>query len=236
MERSSVRIASKSIKKHAHEKIHSVRKKRKIEKLTEAGNVWSAVKKLYDIEKGNVSVRDIVRRHFRPKMRKYNSTKNIIVNKNNANRAIQRSIRHKNIANILIPLSGNSRGGVDPAYVVSALPTTNIKYAIVNKNTGTLKALALVQNAPNSRYINVIAGYSSYGHPMMNKILKNAKAANKKRVNLKAVVQSTSNNRYANNDPLVKWYKGKGFVRSGTMNEGSLLPMSKVLFTRSGKV
>ena len=104
----------------------------------------------------------------------------------------------------------------------------------MNKNTGSLKALALVKNYPNSRYINVIAGYSSYGHPMMNRILKNAKNANKKRVNLKAVVQSTSNNKRANNDPLVKWYKSKGFVRTGTLNSGQLLPMSKVLFTRSG--
>lgn len=230
--RGSIRLASKGIKKIATNL--PFRKKRRIEKLTESGNVWSAVRQLYNIQKGNVSARNIVRRQFRPKMRKYNSSKNIILNKKKANRPIQRSIRHKNIANILVPLTGNSRGGVDPAYVVNAIKNTNIKYAIVNRNTGSLKALALVKNEPNSRYINVIAGYSSYGHPMMNKIIKNAKIANKKRVNLKAVVQSTNKNRNANMDPLVRWYKSKGFVRSGTLNSGQLLPMSRVLFTRSG--
>lgn len=229
--RGSIRLASKSIKKVASNL--PFRKKRRIEKLAESGDVWSAVRKLYNIEKGNVSVRNVVRRSFRPKMRKYNASKNEILNKNNANKAIMRSIRHKNIANILVPLSGNSRGGVDPAYVANAIKNTNIKYAIVNRNTGTLKALALVKNEPNSRYINVIAGYSSYGHPMMNKILSNARNANKKRVNLKAVVQSTSMNKNANMDPLVRWYKSKGFVRSGKLNEGQLLPMSRVLFTRS---
>ena len=232
MERASKRLALKSLKSYVRNL--PIRKKRNIEKTAEKAGVWSAVRKMYNVQKGNISVRNIVSRHFRPKYRKYNASKNNIMNKNNANRAIQRSIRHKNIANILVPLSGNSRGGVDPAYVVNALKNTNIKYAIVNKNTGSLKALALVKNYPNSRYINVIAGYSSYGHPMMNRILKNAKNANKKRVNLKAVVQSTSNNKRANNDPLVKWYKSKGFVRTGTLNSGQLLPMSKVLFTRSG--
>lgn len=201
-----------------------------------SGNVWKAVRKMYNIEKGEVeTARGLVRRYFRPKMRKYNALKNNIVNKNNANRAIQRSIRHKNIANILVPLAGNTRGGVHPGYVVNALKNTSIKYAIVNKNTGTLKALALVknsENSPNSRYINVIAVYPSYGHPMMNKILSNAKRNGKRRVNLKDVVQNPTR---PNMNLLVKWYKGKGFVPSGKFNKSEqLLPMSRVLFTRSG--
>lgn len=232
MERkSSLRLASKSIKKYTSSL--PTRKKKMIEKLTESGNVWKAVRKMYNIEKGEVeTARGLVRRYFRPKMRKYNALKNNIVNKNNANRAIQRSIRHKNIANILVPLAGNTRGGVHPGYVVNALKHANIKYAIVNRNSGSLKALALVKNSPNSRYINVIAGYSSYGHPMMNKILSNAKRNGKKRVNLKAVVQDPTR---PNTNLLVKWYKGKGFVPSGKFNSTEqLLPMSRVLFTRSG--
>lgn len=228
----SIRLASKGIKKLTSNL--PFRKKKRIEKLAESGEVWKAIRQLYNIEKGNVSARNIVRKEFRPKIRKYNASKNIFLNKNNAKKAIERSARHKNIANILVPLTGTSRGGVDPAYVVNALKNANIKYAIVNKNTGTLKALALLKNEPNSRYIDVIAAYTSYGHPMMNKILKNAKNNGKKRVNLKAVVQSTSKNRNANNDPLVKWYRSKGFVRSGKLNEGQLLPMSRVMFTRSG--
>jgi hypothetical protein len=86
-----------------------------------------------------------------------------------------------------------------------------------------MKAFALVKNKPNSRYINVISGFTSYGHPMMNRILANAQAAGKKRVNLQAVVQTNS----ANNDPLVKWYMAKGFVKSGNLSN-SMLPMSRV--------
>ena len=77
----------------------------------------------------------------------------------------------------------------------------------------------------NVRYINVIAGYPSYGHIMMNKIINNARRNGRKRVNLSAVVQGQN----ANNDPLVKWYKAKGFVRSGNLSSNSLLPMSKTL-------
>lgn len=229
--RASERIALKGIKNFVRNL--PIRKKKNIEKTAQQKGIWNAVRKMYNVESGNISSRNVVSRFFRPKFRKYNVSKNIILQGNNANRAIQRSIRRKNIANILVPLHGNSRGGVDPAYVASVLNSTNIKYAIVN-NSGSLRALALVKNSPNSRYINVIAGYTSYGHPIMNKVLKNAKNANKKRVNLKAVVQSTSNNKNANKDPLVRWYMSKGFVRSGRLNNTGLFPMSKVLFTRSG--
>ena len=233
MERASVRLAVKSIKKKT-QNILPVRKKKRIEKLAEKEKVWNAVKQLYNIESGNVSSRNLVSPYFRPRPRKYNASKNKFITGNNANKVIRNSIKlNKNIADILVPLNGNSRGGVDPGYVAAVLNTTNIKYAIVNTN-GKLKAIALVKNQPNSRYINVIAGYKSYGHPMMNKVLSNAKAANKRRVNLKAVVQSTSLNKNANKDPLVRWYASKGFKRSGTLNNTGLFPMSKVLFTRSG--
>lgn len=105
--------------------------------------------------------------------------KNRFVTGRDAKKAIQRSIVHKNIANMLLPLHGVKRGGVHPGYVVNALNKANLKYALVNEN-GKLRSFALLKNEPNSRYINVISAFTSYGHPMMNKILANAKASGKK--------------------------------------------------------
>ena len=110
-------------------------------------------------------------------------------------------------------------------YVVNALKTANVKYAIVNDN-GKLRSLALLKNnTPNSRYINVISAFTSYGHPMMNKILANAKSQGKKRVNLQAVT-NTTNNKAANSNALVRWYVAKGFKRSGVLGSNQLLPMT----------
>jgi hypothetical protein len=108
---------------------------------------------------------------------------------------------------------------------VNALKTANVKYAIVNDN-GKLRSLALLKNnTPNSRYINVISAFTSYGHPMMNKILANAKSQGKKRVNLQAVT-NTTNNKAANSNALVRWYVAKGFKRSGVLGSNQLLPMT----------
>lgn len=224
-QRASSRLAAKGLRTYAS--WFPVRTQKKIERKLRTKGVWNAVRNLYNIEKGNVSSRMYVSKYFAPKHRKYNASKNVFVNGRNANRAIDRAIRQKYIANILVPFSG-SRGGVEPSYVVNAIKNANVnKYAIINRNNKSLKAFALIKNPNrNSRYINVIAGFTSYGHPMMNKILNNARAQGKNRVNLKAVVQTTNNNSKANNDPLVKWYMSKGFKRSGVLNSGQLLPMS----------
>jgi hypothetical protein len=226
MKRASPRIAQKGIKKYASNWVTSARKRKLVEKLANEGKIWNAVKSMYNIKQGNVSSREAVSMFFHPRYRKYNASKNIFVNKNNAERAIRRAISQKYIADILIPLAGNTRGGVDPRYLVNyGLKGANIKYAIINKNNKSLKALGLVQNFPNHRYINVIAGLKSYGHPMMNRILTNA---GQKRVNLKAVTGALKNSN-ANNDPLVKWYMGKGFKRAGPLNlKSQLLPMSRI--------
>lgn len=221
--RASLRVAQTSLKKLASEL--TPLKRKRIEKILEKNkNVWKAVKSMYSIHEGNTSARLFVSNFFQPKIRKYSASKNSFVTGNNANRAIKRSITHKNIANMLIPLRSVKRGGVNPGYITTALKSANIKYAIVNKN-GKLKSFALLKNKPNHRYIDVISGYTSYGHPMMNRILANAKTAGKKRVNLKAVT-NTTNNTKANEDALVKWYMSKGFKRSGTLNANQLLPMS----------
>lgn len=226
--RASIRTLKKTLKAHAS--TLPAQKRKRAEKMINAANenVWPTVQYMYNIGTGNVSARNKVSRAFYPVHRKYNASKNNIVTKNNANRFIRRSIAHKNIGNILMPLTGGvARGGVHTGYVAHAIKNANIKYAIINKANGKLKAFALIKNKPNSRYINVIAGFHSYGHPMMNRILANAKSAGKKQVNLKAVTHVT-NNKQANNDPLVKWYHAKGFRRSGVLNNGQLLPMSLV--------
>jgi hypothetical protein len=132
--------------------------------------------------------------------------------------------------NIVVPFTGNNigaakRGGVNPEYVQNAVKTANMKYATVGTN-GRLKAFALIKSkSPNSRYINVIGAFPGYGHSLMNKIINNARTNKIKKINLKAVTHVKSNMN-ANRDPLVRWYMGKGFSRSGPLNSEELLPMS----------
>lgn len=224
--RASVRVAVKGLRTHATEQGIKGIKKKRMEKQLKKGNVWKAVRETYN---QNTEARGAVSAVFRPKHR-YNPSKNdIINNKRNVNKAITKSIINKNIYDILIPMVGLKRGGVDPSYVKNhALKNANMKYAIVNKNTRNLRALGLIKNhypEQNVRYIDVIAGYTSYGHPMIEKIIENARRNGRKRVNLSAVIQGNN----PNQDPLVQWYKGKGFVRSGNLTSNSLLPMSLVL-------
>lgn len=221
--RASVRLAVKGVKQYAAAYL-PVRKRQRVEKLLkESANIWNAVRSMYNIGGNNLSSRFTVSSYFHPTVRKYNAAKNKFVTGKKANRVIKRSIVKKNIANMLVPLHGLNRGGVSTSYVISALKKANVKYALVNESGKRLRAFALLKNNPNSsRYINVISAITSYGHPMMNKVLSNAKTLSKKRVNLQAVVHNTTN---PINDPLVKWYAAKGFKPSGTYN-GGLLPMS----------
>lgn len=221
--RASLRVAERGIKKYAANYL-PVRKRKRVEKLLkERANIWNAVRSMYNIGGGNVSSRNVVSMYFHPTVRKYNSTKNSFVTGKKANRVIKRSIVKKNIANMLVPLHGVQRGGVSSSYVLNAVKKANVKYALVNESGKMLRAFALIKNRPNaSRYINVISAVTSYGHPMMNKVLANAKALGKSRVNLKAVVTNSTN---PSSDPLVQWYAGKGFKPSGVY-KNDLLPMS----------
>lgn len=225
--RASIRVAKKKIKKYASDYL-PVRKRQRIEKMLKGrANVWGAVKSMYNIGAGNVSSRNVVSTYFHPRIRKYDATKNRFVTGKKANRVIQRSVVQKNIANMLVPLHGVQRGGVSTAYVIKAVKNANVKYALVNESGKKLRAFALLKNNPKnlSRYIDVIAAFTSYGHPMMNKVIANAKTLGKSRVNLKAVTNTTNNSK-ANNDALVKWYMSKGFKRSGKLGNDQLLPMS----------
>lgn len=221
--RASLRVAEKGIKQYAAAYL-PVRKRQRVEKLLkERANIWNAVRSMYNIGGNNLSSRFTVSSYFHPTVRKYNAAKNKFVTGKKANRVIKRSIVKKNIANMLVPLHGLNRGGVSTSYVLSAIKKANIRYALVNESGKKLRAFALVQNKPNnSRYINVISAITSYGHPMMNKVLANARTLGKKRVNLQAVIQ---NSKKPTNDPLVKWYAAKGFKPSGAYS-GNLLPMS----------
>jgi hypothetical protein len=222
-QKASLRIAERSIKKYASDYLPSSKMKRIESMLKKNANVWKAVRSMYNVKEGNTSSRNVVSPYFRPKVRKYNATKNRFLNGRSANRAINRAATNRSLLNMLVPLQGAQRGGVHSGYVLNAKKHANIKYALVNEN-GRLKSFALVKNSPNSRYINVISAFTSYGHPMMNKIISNARTSGKNRVNLKAVIQTNT----PNNDPLVKWYMSKGFKKSGNMNSEHLLPMSLV--------
>lgn len=220
--RASIRIASGIIKKKAQH----ARKKTEVSKLLKRGNVWSAVRSMY--RPNNVwTAREGVSSYFYPIPQRYNSTLNTIYrNGRVVNKSIKKSIKNKSISNMMLPLTGKgaSGAGVSLNYVKNAFKNANMRYATVGRNR-KLKAFALLKvPAQNTRYINVISGFPGYGSALMNKILQNAKNNGKKYVTLKAVTNATNNAR-AENYPLVKWYKSKGFVRNGTLNSNSLLPM-----------
>jgi hypothetical protein len=228
--RASPRIAKRHLTAYAS--WLPIRKQKEVSKLLAKNQIWPATRCMYN--KSNTSSRIGISPCFFPAPPKYNVTKNRIVstrptsNKRTVNRAIQKSINNKSIVNIVVPLTGNTtkkRGGVNPEYVQNAVRNANIRYATVGNN-GKLKAFAFIKTtSPNSRYINVIGAYQGYGHSLMNKIINNARINRLRKINLKAVTHVTKNSN-ANNDPLVKWYKGKGFVRSGQLNNEQLLPMS----------
>ncbi len=229
--RASSRIAGKYIKNYAS--WLPIRKQKEVSKLLSSGKVWHAVRSMYN-KGGNTSSRTGISTHFFPNPGKYNDSKNKIIstransNKRTVNKAINRSIGNKSIVNIVIPLTGNTttkRGGVNPEYVENAVKHASIKYATMGNN-GRLKAFALIKTkSPTSRYIDVIGAFPGYGHSLMNKIIHNAKVNQLKKINLKAVTHVKSN-KNANTDPLVKWYMGKGFARSGSLNREGLLPMT----------
>jgi len=223
--RASLRVAVKGLRTHAEEYGIRGMKKKRMERQLKKGKVWEAIRETYN---ANTAARNAVSPAFRPKYR-YNPSQNVILNnKRNVNKVLTKSMLNKHIHDILIPMVGLQRGGVEPSYVNFARKYANIKYAIVNKNTRNIRGLGLINNhypEKNVRYINVIAGYPSYGHAMMNRIISNARRNGRKRVNLKAVVQGSD----PNQDPLVHWYKSKGFVRSGNLGANSLLPMSLTL-------
>lgn len=218
--RASVRIASKAIMN----KVASKRRKNKLQRIINKSGVWPAVKSLY--KPTNVySAREGISNFFFPIPPRYNATRNTIHRNNrNALKAIQRGIINKTTANIVVPLigKGSNRAGVNPSYIPNAFRNSNLKYATIGN--GNLRAFAFVKNTgPNTRYINVIGAFPSYGPSIMNRILANARTNGKKYVDLKAVT-NVANNKNANDYPLVKWYASKGFVRSGTLSN-SLLPM-----------
>lgn len=223
-QRASLRIAKKTIEKKLN--TYSSRKKREVKSLLSKNKIWSAVRKLYVPSNTNVSSREGVSRYFYPLPQPYNASRNTITrNKRNVNRSLNTVSKNYTLLNIVVPLvgAGAKGAGVSSNYISTAKNTANMKYATIGGNR-KLKAFALLQNtSPNSRYINVIGAFPGYGSSLMNRIISNAKSNGKKYVNLSAVT-NRENNKNANSYPLVKWYKSKGFERSGTLSN-YLLPM-----------
>lgn len=219
--RASARLVTKSLKAKT-----SSRKMKRVSSLIAKGRVWNAVKSLYVPKKSNVSSRQGVSRYFYPLPQRYDPSSNIIHrNGRITKKAIQTALLNKTIMNMTLPLTGKgaSGAGVSLNYVTYAIKNANMKYATVGKNK-KLKAFALIKfTSPNTRYINVISGFPSYGSSLMNRVLNNARKNGKKYVTLKAIT-NVENNKNANDYPLVKWYASKGFVRNGTL-QNYLLPM-----------
>lgn len=220
--RASLRLVEKSLKSKAN----SSRKMKRVSSLLSKGRVWNAVRSLYVPKNHNVSSRFGVSSYFHPVQNRYNASSNSIHRNNRATKkALETAILNKTIMNMTLPITGKgSQGaGISKNYVTNAIKNANMRYALIGRNR-KLKAFALLKvPSQNTRYINVISGFPSYGSALMNKILNNARKNGKKYVTLKAVTNA-ENNTKANNYPLVKWYRSKGFVRNGTLSN-SLLPM-----------
>lgn len=213
--RGSVRLSSKRLSTLTPRL--NVKVRPAFKKALNTGQVWNAVRETYGTMNPEVA-RKLVSPGLYPRPR-YESTNQIKRNRN-VNQIFRHATQTRSLVNIVMPVAGGSRGGVNPGYAVNVYHSNPIRYAIVGKN-GTMKGFALLKNRQNgSRYINVIAG-PGVGHQLMNKVLANARANGKTRVNLSAV---------SHNDPavnaLVKWYKGKGFVQTGNRNSNGLVPMS----------
>lgn len=188
------------------------------EKALKSGQVWNAVRETYGSRNPH-NARKLVSPGLYPRPR-HEST-NQIKRNGNVNQYFRHALKTRSLVNIVMPVAGGNRGGVNPGYAANAYHRNPIRYAIVNKR-GEMKGFALLKNRANgSRYIDVIAG-PGVGHQLMNKVLANARASGKVRVNLSAV---------SRNDPnvnaLVQWYKGKGFVITGARNSNGLVPMSR---------
>lgn len=229
-QRASLRIAKKTIEKKLN--TYSSRKKREVKSLLSKNKIWAATRKLYVPGNSNVSSREGVSRFFYPLPPPYNASRNIITrNKRNVNKVLNTAIKNASLVDIVIPLVGAGAKGasVNPGYIENAAKTSNMKYATIGNNR-RLKAFALLLNTNrNSRFIDVIGAYPGYGSSLMNRIISNAKANGKKYVNLKAVTTAL-NNKNAESYPLVKWYKSKGFVKSGPLIKNEyLLPMRHTL-------
>jgi hypothetical protein len=195
------------------------------------GKVWNAVRQTYSHYDPRYT-RSLVAPAFKPRWR--SQANNTFLRNKHANYSIRKANKTEQLTNIVLPIHGNgNRGGVNSGYVMRVLRNNPIKYAIVGSN-GMLKGFALLKNirVNHSRYIDVIAG-PGVGHTLMNKIISNAKANKKSRINLKAVISQNILNKInrgnatVNNNKLVQWYKGKGYKVRGALNfYNGLQPMS----------
>lgn len=195
-----------------------VRARRNVNAALERGEPWTAVRAMYPLF--GTKARDLVSPAFRPQVRA--NSGNRIVRGVNTSRPFSNAVRNGTLVDILQPLNGGNRGGVNPNYTIHQYRVNPIKYAVVGPNR-KLKGIALLVNRRNgSRYIDVIAGFKGVGHVLMNRILANAKSQGKKYVNLSAVAHNPN---IAQNS-LVKWYMAKGFkLKTGMRNKNNLVPM-----------
>lgn len=149
-----------------------------------------------------------MRIHKRPNNRPPRPQTVLLTNKN-ASQAIER-----NKAHVHLLLTGGKKGGVGANYFNSRYNLNPVRYALVNKNNGTLRGFAIGTPTRNHKnrhglYINVLAG-PRYGQNLARAINSRARRNGYAFLNLSAVLQ----NRRAppKQNALVGFYESVGYT------------------------
>ena len=179
---------------------------RAIRAAMRAGN-YNQVARILSPKTNRVNVaqfRNEVGYHMTPPA--YNASKVFVKTGNNAARNISRARNSGKLTNIYVPHLNLVQGpGLNPSTINAAFndPQTTKKWALVNRNSGNLRAFALgrplVPAPPNKEYLNlkVLAGFPGYGGHLLRKIQENVN---------KIQLVSIAN----------KFYKKHGFTGGGT--------------------
>jgi len=138
------------------------------------GNTAKATRLLYPPTTHSELIR-FIRRKFGYKRNTpvYNANKLILKKNSNANANLRKSFRNGNITNMLVPLRTNRGSGLDPSSFEGAMKRANRKWALVNKNTGQVRAFALGDNVNNGVEIDMFSAFPGHGSKLMNEIKKN---------------------------------------------------------------
>jgi hypothetical protein len=105
----------------------------------------------------------------------YNANKLVVKKNSNANANLKKAFTNGNLSNMLLPLRNNRGAGINPYYLKGAMKGATRKWALVNKNTGEVRAFALAGNLRSGSGIEIdlFGALPTHGSKLMNEIKKN---------------------------------------------------------------
>ena len=155
------------------------------------GNTAKATRLIYPPTTHTELIRFIRRKtNYKRNLPVYNANKLTLKKNSNANANLHKSFQNGNITNMLVPLRTNRGNGLNPSFFAGAMKRANRKWALVNKNTGQVRAFALggnVGNGVGGVEIDMFAAFPGHGGKLMNEIKKNVN---------RIILNSVANNFY----------------------------------------